>query len=204
MTASAHSSARLLIVGPQGSGKGTQGVRIAEAFGVPVVSTGDIFRANIKAGTALGMQVTAILDRGDLVPDELTGEIVRDRLGQEDAANGFLLDGYPRNTVQVAHLDAFLAEHGASLDAVILLDVPREESLARLTRRAAEQGRSDDTAEAIAHRLDIYENETAPIIAAYEARGIVDRIDGVGELETVTRRIFSALEARGLERAVAA
>jgi len=204
MTASAHPSARLLIVGPQGSGKGTQGVRIAEAFGVPVVSTGDIFRANIKAGTALGAQVTAILDRGDLVPDELTGEIVRDRLGQEDAANGFLLDGYPRNTAQVAHLDAFLAEQDASLDAVILLDVPREESLSRLTRRAAEQGRSDDTAEAIAHRLDIYENETAPIIAAYEKRGIVDRIDGVGELEEVTRRIFSALEARGLERTVAA
>ncbi|MDR6866730.1 adenylate kinase [Microbacterium resistens] len=204
MTASAHSSARLLIVGPQGSGKGTQGVRIAEAFGIPVVSTGDMFRANIKEGTALGAQVTAILDRGDLVPDELTGEIVRDRLSQPDAAQGFLLDGYPRNAAQVTHLDAFLAAHGTALDAVVLLDVPREESLARLTLRAIEQGRSDDTAQAIAHRLDIYENETAPILAAYGERGIVDRIDGVGDFDQITDRVFAALEARGLERAVAA
>lgn len=172
-------SARLLIVGPQGSGKGTQGVRVAEALNIPVVSTGDIFRANIKAGTELGQQVTAILEAGDLVPDELTSEIVRDRLSQEDAADGFLLDGYPRNTTQVAHLDAFLAESDAALAAVILLDVPREESLTRLRLRAVEQGRSDDTDEAIAHRLDIYEHETAPIISVYEQRGIVDRIDGV-------------------------
>ncbi|MBW1639197.1 adenylate kinase [Microbacterium resistens] len=196
-------TARLLIVGPQGSGKGTQGVRVAEAFGVPVVSTGDIFRANIKNGTELGKQVTSILDAGDLVPDELTGEIVRDRLSQPDAAEGFLLDGYPRNAAQVAHLDAFLAESGAALDAVILLDVPREESIERLRLRAEEQGRTDDTPEAIAHRLDIYEQETAPILEAYGERGIVDRIDGVGGLDEVTERIFAALQARGLERAVA-
>ncbi|MGX1934396.1 adenylate kinase [Microbacterium resistens] len=196
-------TARLLIVGPQGSGKGTQGVRVAEAFGVPVVSTGDIFRANIKNGTELGKQVTSILDAGDLVPDELTGEIVRDRLSQPDAAGGFLLDGYPRNAAQVAHLDAFLAESGAALDAVILLDVPREESIERLRLRAEEQGRTDDTPEAIAHRLDIYEQETAPILEAYGERGIVDRIDGVGGLDEVTERIFAALQARGLERAVA-
>ncbi|MFE6997347.1 adenylate kinase [Microbacterium sp. NPDC057659] len=198
MTASAQSTARLLIVGPQGSGKGTQGVRIAAAYGIPVVSTGDIFRANIKAGTELGQKVTAILDAGDLVPDELTSEIVRDRLSQEDAANGFLLDGYPRNTHQVEHLDAFLQEHGQALDAVILLDVPREESLTRLRLRATEQGRSDDTDEAIAHRLDIYEHETAPIISVYEARGIVDRIDGVGSLDDIAERIVAALDARGL------
>ncbi|WP_309129683.1 adenylate kinase [Microbacterium sp.] len=191
-------SARLLIVGPQGSGKGTQGVRVAEAFGIPVVSTGDMFRANIKQGTELGKKVTAILDAGDLVPDELTGEIVRDRLSQEDAANGFLLDGYPRNTAQVSHLDAFLEERGESLDAVILLDVPREESLERLRLRAIEQGRSDDTDEAIAHRLDIYEHETAPIIEVYQERGIVDRIDGVGSLDEITERISAALSARGV------
>ncbi|WEK60685.1 MAG: adenylate kinase [Candidatus Microbacterium colombiense] len=194
-------SARLLIVGPQGSGKGTQGVRIAESYGIPVVSTGDIFRANIKEGTPLGQQVTAILDKGDLVPDELTSEIVRDRLSQDDAANGFLLDGYPRNTAQVGHLEAFLAERGESLDAVILLDVPREESLSRLTLRATEQGRSDDTPEAIGHRLDIYERETAPIIEVYGAKGIVDRIDGVGSLEEITDRVFAALTARGLRLA---
>lgn len=191
-------SARLLIVGPQGSGKGTQGVRIAEAFGIPVVSTGDIFRANIKGGTELGRKVTAILDRGDLVPDELTGEIVRDRLSQDDAQSGFLLDGYPRNAAQVGHLDEFLSARGEALDAVILLDVPREESIARLSLRAQEQGRSDDTEEAIAHRLDIYENETAPILAVYGERGIVDRIDGIGSLDEITERITSALAARGL------
>lgn len=191
-------SARLLIVGPQGSGKGTQGVRIAESYGIPVVSTGDIFRANIKEGTPLGQQVTAILDKGDLVPDELTSEIVRDRLSQDDAAHGFLLDGYPRNTAQVAHLESFLAERGHALDAVILLDVPREESLERLTLRATEQGRSDDTPEAIGHRLDIYERETAPILEVYGAKGIVDRIDGVGSLDEITERIFAALTVRGL------
>lgn len=193
-----HATARLLIVGPQGSGKGTQGVRIAESYGVPVVSTGDIFRANIKEGTPLGQQVTAILDKGDLVPDELTSEIVRDRLAQDDAARGFLLDGYPRNTTQVAHLEDFLSGRGEALDAVILLDVPREESISRLRLRAEEQGRSDDTPEAIAHRLDIYEQETAPIIEIYGARGIVDRIDGVGSLDEITERIVSALDARGL------
>jgi len=195
-------SARLLIVGPQGSGKGTQGVRVAEALNIPVVSTGDIFRANIKAGTELGQQVTAILEAGDLVPDELTSEIVRDRLSQEDAADGFLLDGYPRNTTQVAHLDAFLSESDAALAAVILLDVPREESLTRLRLRAVEQGRSDDTDEAIAHRLDIYEHETAPIISVYDQRGIVDRIDGVGSLDEITARISAALSARGIGQLV--
>jgi len=191
-------SARLLIVGPQGSGKGTQGVRIAESYGIPVISTGDIFRANIKNGTELGQQVTSILDRGDLVPDELTSEIVRDRLAQEDAANGFLLDGYPRNAVQVGHLESFLSARGEALDAVILLDVPREESIERLQRRASEQGRSDDTPESIAHRLDIYEHETAPILETYSDRGIVDRIDGVGSLDEITERISAALDARGL------
>ncbi|MFB4350073.1 adenylate kinase [Microbacterium sp. LWO14-1.2] len=194
-------SARLLIVGPQGSGKGTQGVRIAESYGIPVVSTGDMFRANIKEGTPLGQQVTEILDKGDLVPDELTSEIVRDRLSQDDAANGFLLDGYPRNTAQVAHLEEFLGERGESLDAVILLDVPRDESISRLKLRAAEQGRSDDTDAAIAHRLDIYEHETAPILEVYGERGIVDRIDGVGSLDEITERVFAALAARGLRLA---
>lgn len=197
-----HTTARLLIVGPQGSGKGTQGVRIAESLGIPVVSTGDIFRANIKEGTDLGKKVTAILDAGDLVPDELTSEIVRDRLSQEDAAGGFLLDGYPRNTAQVAHLDDFLAESGATLDAVILLDVPRAESMARLGLRSVEQGRSDDNEAAIAHRLDIYENETAPIISVYEPRGIVDRIDGVGSLDDITARVSAALDARGIGQLV--
>lgn len=191
---------RLLIVGPQGSGKGTQGIRIAEAYGIPVVSTGDVFRANIKDGTELGQRVQQIVEQGRLVPDELTSEIVRDRLAQPDAAVGFLLDGYPRNLGQVAHLDDFLASRDESLDAVIELRVPRDESIARLGLRAAQEGRSDDTDDVIAHRLDIYENETAPILDVYGERGIVVAIDGVGTLDEITGRIFGALEARGLVR----
>lgn len=197
-------TARLLIVGPQGSGKGTQGVRIAEAFEVPVISTGDMFRENIAGGTELGARVQAIIEAGDLVPDELTSEIVRDRLLQPDAAHGFILDGYPRNTAQVEHLDAFLTEQDAALDAVIVLDVPREESIERLTLRAQEQGRTDDTAEVIARRLDIYERETAPILSVYGQRGIVDTVDGVGSLDDITERVLSALAARGLVRRAAA
>ena len=191
-------AARLLIIGPQGSGKGTQGVRIADALGIPAVSTGDVFRANVKEGTELGLKVKAIIDAGDLVPDTLTGEIVRDRLAQADAANGFLLDGYPRNLGQVSDLDGFLDERGEPLTAVIELVVPRDESIQRLSLRATEQGRADDNAESIAKRLTIYESETAPILDLYRERGIVDQIDGVGSLDEVYARIQAALEARGI------
>ena len=197
-------SARLLIVGPQGSGKGTQGIRVAAAFGIPAVSTCDVFRAAVAAGSPLGEQVKAIIEAGELVPDELTSAVVRDRLSQPDAADGFLLDGYPRNVAQVAHLDEFLEGRGESLDAVIELDVPRDESIARLSLRAAEQGRTDDTEEVIAHRLAIYERETAPILDVYRTRDIVDRIDGIGSPDEITDRIVAALEARGLARAAVA
>ena len=197
MTASATGSARFLIVGPQGSGKGTQGVLVAEAFGIPAVSTGDVFRENISGGTELGERVKSIVEAGDLVPDELTSELVRDRLSQPDAAGGFLLDGYPRNQGQLDDLDAFLTSRGESLDAVIELIVPREESISRLRRRAIEQGRTDDTEEVIANRLSIYERETAPILGVYRDRGVVAEIDGVGSLDEVTARIFDALAARG-------
>ena len=191
-------AARLLIIGPQGSGKGTQGVRIADALGIPAVSTGDVFRANVKEGTELGLKVKAIIDAGDLVPDTLTGEIVRDRLAQADAANGFLLDGYPRNLGQVGDLDGFLDERGEPLTAVIELVVPRDESIQRLSLRATEQGRADDNAESIAKRLAIYERETAPILDLYRERGIVDQIDGVGSLDEVYAQVQAALEARGI------
>lgn len=190
--------ARLLIVGPQGSGKGTQGARIASALSIPVVSTGDVFRANVKEGTELGLQVKAIIDAGELVPDELTSAIVRDRLTQDDARHGFLLDGYPRNLGQVGDLDAFLTARSEPLTAVIELSVPREESMARLTARAAEQGRADDNEASIATRLAIYESETAPILDVYRERGIVDAIDGVGSLDEITTRITAALTARGI------
>jgi len=195
---------RLLIVGPQGSGKGTQGIRIAEAFGIPAISTGDVFRGAVAAGTDLGRQVKAIIEAGDLVPDELTSAVVRERLSEPDAEGGFLLDGYPRNLVQVMHLDEFLEGVDEALDAVIELDVPRDESIARIARRAAEQGRSDDTEEVIANRLAIYERETAPILDIYRTRGIVDRIDGVGTLDEITDRIIASLQARGLGRGAAA
>lgn len=191
-------SARLLIVGPQGSGKGTQGVRLGEALSIPVISTGDVFRANVSAGTPLGQQVKAIIEAGDLVPDSLTSEIVRDRLTQDDASNGFLLDGYPRNLGQVGDLDTFLEGRGQALDAVIELSVPRDESIARLSQRAIEQGRTDDTEEVIANRLAIYERETAPILDVYRERGIVDAIDGVGSLDEIADRIAAALAARGI------
>jgi adenylate kinase len=197
-------TARLLIVGPQGSGKGTQGVRIAEAFGIPAISTGDVFRGAVADGTPLGQQVKAIIESGNLVPDELTSAVVRDRLSQADAGDGFLLDGFPRNIAQVASLDDFLEGRDESLDAVIELVVPRDESIARLSQRAAEQGRTDDTDEVIANRLAIYERETAPILDVYRTRGVVDRIDGVGGLDEITERIVAALEARGLGRAAAA
>lgn len=189
---------RLLIIGPQGSGKGTQGERIAKAYGIPAVSTGDVFRANVKEGTPLGLQVKAIIDAGDLVPDALTGEIVRDRLAQDDAAAGFLLDGYPRNIGQVGDLDAFLDERDEPLTAVVELSVPREESITRIAKRASEQGRADDNDESIAKRLAIYESETAPVLDVYRERGILDAIDGVGTLDEVFERIIVALTARGI------
>jgi len=200
----AQDGARLLIVGPQGSGKGTQGVRIAQAFGIPAISTGDVFRAAVAAGTELGEQVKAIIAAGDLVSDELTSAVVRDRLAHADAVGGFLLDGYPRNVSQVAHLDEYLEGRDESLDAVIELSVPRDESIERLSLRAREQGRTDDTEEVIANRLAIYERETAPILGIYRTRDIVDEIDGIGTLDEITDRIVAALEARGLVRSAAA
>lgn len=196
-------TARLLIVGPQGSGKGTQGIRVAEAFGIPAISTGDMFRAAIASGSELGQKVTEIIQAGNLVPDEVTSEVVRDRLSQADAAQGFLLDGYPRNLGQVGDLDAFLGGRGEELDAVIELVVPREESIERLTLRAKEQGRTDDTEEVIANRLAIYERETAPILDVYRERGVAVEIDGVGSLDEITHRLIAALEARGLIRSAA-
>ena len=189
---------RLLIIGPQGSGKGTQGQRIAEAFRIPAVSTGDVFRQNVKEGTPLGLQVKAIIDAGDLVPDELTGAIVRDRLSQDDAAAGFLLDGYPRNLGQVGDLDAFLDERDEPLTGVIELSVPRDESIRRIAQRAAEQGRADDNDESIAKRLAIYESETAPILDVYRERGVAFEIDGIGTLDEVFERIITALAERGI------
>ncbi|MBD5786785.1 adenylate kinase [Cellulosimicrobium terreum] len=180
-------------MGPQGAGKGTQAARIAERLSVPAISTGDIFRANIKGGTELGRQAQEYSAKGELVPDSLTNAMVRDRLAEDDAAQGFILDGYPRNAAQVDELDAILDGLGRSLDAVVELTAERDELLARLSRRAELEGREDDTEDVIARRLDIYAEQTAPLTSAYEERGLLARVDGIGEIDEVTQRIVSAL-----------
>ena len=189
-------SARLVIMGPQGSGKGTQAARLATRLGVPAISTGDIFRANVKGGTELGTQAKAIIDAGDLVPDEITNAMVRDRLDQPDAAAGFILDGYPRNAAQVVALDGVLADRGSELDAVIELSASRDELLARLARRAQIEGRADDTEEVISKRLAIYDEQTAPLTRGYADRGLLVQVDGLGGVDEVTERLVSALSSR--------
>jgi adenylate kinase len=190
--------ARLLIVGPPGAGKGTQARFLSELFGVPDISTGDIFRANIKNGTPLGLQVKAIVDAGDYVPDSLTNEIVTNRLKEADAANGFLLDGYPRTLEQVHFLNDLLQRAGKPLEAVIRLVADQDEVVARLTRRAQEQGRVDDSEEAIRHRQEVYQRETAPLIDVYREQGLLIEVDGLGEVDDVAQRVREALAARGI------
>ncbi len=188
----------MLIVGPPGAGKGTQASRITTAYGIPDISTGDIFRANIKNETELGKQVKAIVDAGDYVPDSLTNQLVTDRLAQDDAAGGFLLDGYPRTLAQVDYLDQLLAGKGQRLEAVIRLVADQDEIVARLTRRAQEQGRADDSEEAIRHRQEVYVRETAPLVDVYRERGLLVEVDGLGEIDEVAERIRAALAERGI------
>lgn len=184
---------RLLIIGPPGAGKGTQAVKISEELSIPAISTGDIFRANIKGETELGREAKQYIDAGNLVPDSVTNRMVRDRLAEQDAAHGFLLDGYPRNTAQVEELDTILSDLGQKIDGVLLLTADNEELVQRLLGRAAEQGRSDDTEDVIRHRLDVYAQETEPIVDLYEQRGIVTRVDGLGSIDEVTARLLRAV-----------
>jgi adenylate kinase len=193
---------RLLIVGPPGAGKGTQAERMAVEYSIPTISTGEIFRDNIKRETELGVQVKAIVDAGDYVPDSLTNALVTDRLAEADAEGGFLLDGYPRTAEQVKYLDDLLSSHGHALDAVVRLVADHDEVVRRLRRRAEEQGRVDDSEEAIRHRLDVFAHETEPLIAAYRDRGILIEVDGLGTPDEVTERIFVALAGRGVTAAV--
>lgn len=189
-------SARLILLGAPGAGKGTQAVKLAERLGVPAISTGDIFRANIKGGTELGKLAQEYSSRGELVPDEVTDSMVRDRLAEPDAANGFLLDGYPRNTAQVAALDATLTDAGVSLDVALELTVDPEVVVPRLLKRAEIEGREDDTEPVIRRRLDVYAEETAPISGLYAARGLLVQVDGIGEVAEVTERLLSAIDSR--------
>lgn len=186
---------RMLIIGPPGAGKGTQATLISERSGIPAISTGDIFRANIKEQTALGQEAQTYMDAGNLVPDSVTNNMVRARLSEADTANGFLLDGYPRTVAQVEELDSILAHNGTNLDVVLLLTADSDELVSRLLGRAQEQGRSDDTEDVIRHRLEVYKQQTAPVVDVYEKRGIVKRVDGLGSIDEVTDRIAAAISA---------
>lgn len=189
---------RLLLIGPPGAGKGTQAVKLAETFGIPAISTGDIFRENVKNETELGKQAKAFMDRGEYVPDSLTNALVRDRLTWEDAKNGFLLDGYPRTEDQVNELDEILKDAGQSLNAVVLITADTDEVVRRLLNRAQEQGRADDTEDVIRRRLEVYAEQTAPLINIYSHRNLVAEVDGLGAVDEVTRRILDALSERGI------
>jgi adenylate kinase len=185
---------RLILMGPPGAGKGTQAKIIAERLSIPAISTGDIFRRNVSQETELGVAAKRYMDAGDYVPDEITNAMVRDRINEPDAADGFLLDGYPRTVSQVNELDAMLLEAGHALDAVIVLTVDKDEVVERLLKRARDEGRSDDSEEVMRHRQDVYSEQTSPLIAVYEDRGLLVEVDGMGAVQDVTARVFEALD----------
>jgi adenylate kinase len=184
----------VLVLGPQGSGKGTQAKRVSAVRGVPHVSTGDMFRAAIAAGTELGRLVEPILTAGELVPDELTIALIRERLSQDDALAGFVLDGFPRNLVQAEALDAMLAEIGRPLDRVLFFDLDDETATARMLRRAREESRADDTPEVIARRLAIYHEQTEPVVERYRAAGTLRALNAGGTVDEVFAEIDAALQ----------
>lgn len=189
-------SARMVLLGPPGAGKGTQAARIGERLGIPAISTGDIFRAHVAGSTELGRRARAYMDKGEYVPDSVTNAMVADRLAEDDAASGFLLDGYPRTAAQVDALDDMLSERGEALDVVVEITADADAVVERLLGRAAEQGRVDDTEPVIRRRLEVYAEATAPLAAIYEGRGLLLRVDGMGGIDEVTDRIMAALAAR--------
>ena len=189
-------SARMVLLGPPGAGKGTQAARIGERLGIPAISTGDIFRAHVAGSTELGRRARAYMDKGEYVPDSVTNAMVADRLAEDDAASGFLLDGYPRTAAQVDALDDTLEASGLALDVVVEITADADAVVERLLGRAAEQGRADDTEPVIRRRLEVYAEATAPLAAIYEGRGLLLRVDGMGGIDEVTDRIMAALAAR--------
>jgi len=181
-------------MGPPGAGKGTQAKYVAEHFKIPAISTGDIFRANVSQDTPLGQEARRYMDAGEYVPDEVTNKMVRNRIDEPDAEPGFLLDGYPRTLAQVEELDGMIAFTGHRLDAAVVLTVDQEAVVARLLNRAAVEGRADDTEDVIRRRQELYAEQTAPLIEVYRARDLLIEVDGQGEVDEVTARIFDALD----------
>lgn len=184
----------ILLLGPQGSGKGTQAKRIAAEYGIPHIASGDMLRAAIEAGTPLGLKVRPIYDAGELVPDEIMIELIRERLDEPDASDGFILDGFPRTTAQAEAFDLMLREIGRELTIVFALQVSDEICIERLLKRAEEEGRADDTPEAIRRRLELYHRETKPLIEHYRAQGSLVTIHADGTPNEVFAEIQAALE----------
>jgi adenylate kinase len=184
---------RLLIMGPPGAGKGTQATEIAERLSIPAISTGEIFRRNVSEHTLLGREAQRYLDRGEYVPDELTNSMLRARLDEPDTEAGFLLDGYPRTLKQVETLDKILADEGVALDRVLVLHVDEEELVKRLLGRAKSSGRSDDTEDVIRRRLEVYSEQTEPLLEVYAQRGLLDIVNGMGDIDDVTNRVLKSL-----------
>lgn len=185
--------ARVILIGPPGAGKGTQAKMLAEKLDIPAISTGEIFRSHISRRTELGVLAQSYIKNGNLVPDEVTDALVRDRLGEADAVAGFLLDGYPRNVHQVEALDAILSDSDLALDAVVELTVPDGDIMGRLLRRAGLENRADDTEEVIAHRIALYHRETEPLMSVYRERGIFLNVDGRGTIAEVLTRLTEEL-----------
>ncbi|MEE4639070.1 MAG: adenylate kinase [Wenzhouxiangella sp.] len=184
---------RIVLLGPPGSGKGTQAARLKDLLNVPHISTGDLLRAAVKAGTPLGLQAKAAMDAGELVSDELMLDLIEERLGQDDIANGYILDGYPRNLAQAEALDAVLSRIGQPVDKALALTVDEEQIVKRLAKRAAEEGRSDDTEEVVRNRLGVYRAQTAPVIGYYAERGLLVEVDGMGSIEDISQRLLDAI-----------
>jgi adenylate kinase len=185
---------RLIMMGPPGAGKGTQAKFVAEHFGVPAISTGDIFRANVSQGTPLGVEAKRYMDAGEYVPDEVTNRMVRNRIGEADAEPGFLLDGYPRTLAQVEELDGMIAATGHRLDAVVVLTVVEDELVGRLLQRAQVEGRADDTEDVIRRRMEVYAEQTEPLTRVYEEQGLLVRVDGMGTIDEVRDRVLAAIQ----------
>jgi adenylate kinase len=184
---------RIVLLGAPGSGKGTQAALLEKELGIPHISTGVLFRAAVSEATPLGLKVQSILDRGELVPDDLTLELLEERMVQPDASDGFILDGYPRNLAQAEALDILLEKLGQPVEEAIQIDVDTEQVIARIAKRAADQGRSDDSEEVVRNRMRIYEEQTAPVVGYYLERGLLTRILGTGSIEDVLQLILSVL-----------